>query len=1283
MSGGILLGVFTTQSKKNTNLRLMSLNANGLSAHKKISGFASRYLFGHFGSLCDIFCLQETHSTKEIEKSLLQQWQHHLIFGHNSSASGGLIIGVNRSLNFENLNVFHRQEEAGQALLLHAKIKGIELVLINIYVNPRGTRATKAAFAPFLDKVQTDAEQWGCPNVIWCGDFNSVIDPQLDSTNPERLGAAINRSGVFADFVEKMELVDTYRVLNPTSHRVTHFSGVGKTGKRLDYILTSGYFLNMIKEVSILTCNGSDHNPVVLELMLDRNPKGRGHWRFPDPLLKNPEFVSFMKGKIADSVRNARGVNQATIWDYVKMNIRNETIRFLQYDRESDKREHEKFQGKLAGLYFRRDSSEKSEVDALQEQIKRTTQEWEAFLTKLDKKRIEINLGRKRQEDQKSSKYFFRRYNAIPGSSTFMYDKNGNELSTDKQMLELCHEFYTGLYNKSSNPVDSPYAFIPENSPTILENDDKEILGAPVTIVELHAALKGMKNGKAPGMDGLTVAFITDFWKEVGPLIHGSLMHAQRIEELSPTQKRGVVKLLPKKDKNPAWVRNLRPITLLNVDLKILTRALALRLKTVIHNLINKDQQAFVYGRYLGNSLLDLYAIAVHAVDTDKNILAISLDIEKAFDSVNWDFLYRLLHAYGFPEQFVQWIKIMHNGKELRIFNNGHSSPPVNVSNGLAQGCSLSPLLFIICIESLARVIRDNDQIEGVSIENAEWGKKEKKVGMVADDTMVTIKANANSFTETVTVLKAFERSSGLKVNYEKSIICRLGSNNETNLTTTTDCNFVWLQKGQTFTYLGTKLSVNPQGHITGQGNFEFSTADMDRILSQLRFGENSMLGRVLLIKSLFASRFVYKMSLLPVPNKFLQAATRYFRSVLWNHHRPRIAGDTMQMEIEKGGFKMLNVFLQNKSLKFQWLHRALNTETEHFWQIQLHNVVKIPVRELLNCNLNSVGWRNLFKNTKAISPFWEDVLKLWYSTNFIPGTRKTLDASRILQMPLCFNSAVTWNRDDIMEVYEQLNALEVTTIEQFLRKKDALQDNEAIQWFRRRVPTQWLFIDVNSDLEQTLYTGVVKQKWTPKLVYNFLLNAIQYIPKAIGSWSRELTNPLSQDLWAAAGRAVMRIHDVRSRSFQLMIMNRGYYVNNTLAKFMDISPMCTFCNTVEETYTHLYWSCEKVTPLIQALKLYCSDTLGLNLNLFTRETFLLSVFEETEMVMITTLVKKFVFHCRIEKKQPVFKECMCAIRNFVRKDKCRAKYAKNLQMFYQTWGALAEDEVLKEIDCL
>ena len=403
------------------------------------------------------------------------------------------------------------------------------------------------------------------------------------------------------------------------------------------------------------------------------------------------------------------------------------------------------------------------------------------------------------------------------------------------------------------------------------------------------------------------------------------------------------------------------------------------------------------------------------------------------------------------------------------------------------------------------------------------WGG-EKKVGMVADDTMIAIKATRSSFIETVKVLKAFEMISGLKVNYEKSVICRLGSNNETNFTLTTECNFIWLQRGQPFTYLGTKLVVDPQGHIVGKGNFEFSKADLDRILSKLRFGDNSMLGKVLIIKSLLASRFIYRLSLLATPEKFLCAADKYFRSVLWGGHRPRIAADTMQLETQKGGFKMLNVFLQNKSLKFQWIHRLLNGETGHFWQIQLHNTVKLPIVEVLKFNLCPSGWHKLVKNIKSIPPFWRDVLRLWYSTNYVSGARRTPEPSRILQMPLCFNSAFSYHRTDIMDVYEQLKALGVITFEQFLRKKATLKDNDIIGWFHRRVPVVWQQTDVDADLRTTLYMGVVRQKWSAKLVYEFPINDTKHIPKAIGSWSREWTNPISQGMWLV--------------TFQLMFLN-------------------------------------------------------------------------------------------------------------------------------------------------
>ena len=201
-------------------------------------------------------------------------------------------------------------------------------------------------------------------------------------------------------------------------------------------------------------------------------------------------------------------------------------------------------------------------------------------------------------------------------------------------------------------------------------------LGAPITLEELTTALASMKKGKAPGMDSLGAAFYQKFWPEVGSLVHNSLMDAFKTGQLSISQKRGVIQLISRKEKNPHFVRNLWPITLLNLDVKILTKALAIRLKSVLHDLVHMDQQAFVQGRYIRNSVLDLYAMAAMAIDEEDNFIALSLDIEKAFDSVRWDFLAELLARMGFPPEYIRWVDLLQVGKELRVFNNGHLSPP-------------------------------------------------------------------------------------------------------------------------------------------------------------------------------------------------------------------------------------------------------------------------------------------------------------------------------------------------------------------------------------------------------------------------------------------------------------------------------------------------------------------------------------------------------------------------------------------------------------------------------
>ena len=110
-------------------------------------------------------------------------------------------------------------------------------------------------------------------------------------------------------------------------------------------------------------------------------------------------------------------------------------------------------------------------------------------------------------------------------------------------------------------------------------------------------------------MDGFTAEFYKHAWHIVGKFVYESLMEAYQNGQLSTVQRRGVICLLPKKGRNPNCIDNFCPITLLNVDRKILSQALASRLKEVLKEYIHLDQRGFLPGRDLKDNIFDFYSI--------------------------------------------------------------------------------------------------------------------------------------------------------------------------------------------------------------------------------------------------------------------------------------------------------------------------------------------------------------------------------------------------------------------------------------------------------------------------------------------------------------------------------------------------------------------------------------------------------------------------------------------------------------------------------------------------
>ena len=153
-----------------------------------------------------------------------------------------------------------------------------------------------------------------------------------------------------------------------------------------------------------------------------------------------------------------------------------------------------------------------------------------------------------------------------------------------------------------------------------------------ITLQECLSVLKSMPNNKTPGTDGISTEWYKFFFRDIGQTVVDSYNYAFKHGNLSPDQRRGIIDLIPKKYKNPTSLKNWRPISLINTDYKLVSKCIAVRIKKVLHNIINGDQTGFMKGRYIGENI----RLALDMIDylslNNMPGLMFMIDFEKAFD---------------------------------------------------------------------------------------------------------------------------------------------------------------------------------------------------------------------------------------------------------------------------------------------------------------------------------------------------------------------------------------------------------------------------------------------------------------------------------------------------------------------------------------------------------------------------------------------------------------------------------------------------------------------------
>ena len=282
---------------------------------------------------------------------------------------------------------------------------------------------------------------------------------------------------------------------------------------------------------------------------------------------------------------------------------------------------------------------------------------------------------------------------------------HGEWCTSDQQMESIAVDYFERLL-ASSQPAQINETLMAVDN-TVSQDANQKLL-LPFSVDEVRVALFQMHPSKAPGPDGMTSFFFQKFWHVIGPsvsiVVLSVLNFARILRKINLTH----ISLIPKK-KNLEHMSDYRPISLCNVIYKIISKVLANRLKTVLPLIISDSQSAFVPGRLITDNVSVAFEI-VHKLKGKrkgkKGEMALKMDMSKAYDCVEWDFLEAIMRKLGFDNQWVSVIMSCVRTVQYSVLLDGVPKGYIIPSHGIRQGDPLSPHLFLLCAEGLSALLR-------------------------------------------------------------------------------------------------------------------------------------------------------------------------------------------------------------------------------------------------------------------------------------------------------------------------------------------------------------------------------------------------------------------------------------------------------------------------------------------------------------------------------------------------------------------------------------------------
>ena len=357
---------------------------------------------------------------------------------------------------------------------------------------------------------------------------------------------------------------------------------------------------------------------------------------------------------------------------------------------------------------------------------------------------------------------------------------NGVEVEDKGRIVNELTYFYTALFNGqhrtvegSLQPVDTGIPFQEDLShleeflsdlPT-LTDQQKDTIQQPIQLQEMIAALKTSPKHRAPGLDGLPHEFYKKNIATMGPSLMKVLQEQLDRGELTPSGKEGVTRLIPKTTDTPT-MQQLRPITLLNCDYKLMSKILATRMNKLLPKILKSSQLCSRNPRTILSGVTDIISGMEHIRKKKGKGYLLSLDFYKAFDKANISLIVKIMEKMGFGAVFTSWIKTLHKGAGTRLIL-GELSERITAALSLRQGDNSAMPLFIIGMEPLLLTLDRN--IEGLQV-----GPTSTKSLSYVDDAQV-LSGKEEDLEKTDQIFRRYEALSGMVLSREKTKIMGFG----------------------------------------------------------------------------------------------------------------------------------------------------------------------------------------------------------------------------------------------------------------------------------------------------------------------------------------------------------------------------------------------------------------------------------------------------------------------------------------------------------------------------